>query len=89
MNIIDFYKELSKLLERTREKYFSKEEAQEKLSELLQKAEDHDLHVNINPNILEHHNLVRLDDERSYSDPESGWDTDSYSDFSSNTSTSY
>ena len=52
MNIIDFYKELSKLLERTREKFLSHEEAQEKLNELLKEINSVTTDKNINAELI-------------------------------------
>jgi hypothetical protein len=86
MTIIDFYKELSRILERTRERLLSREEAEEKLNNLLQKAEEYDLHIKISQNILDESTLIKLDDERSFTEPDYG--DDSYSD-SSDYITSY
>ena len=80
MTIIDFYKNLSELLKVAREKTISKADARFELQELLQKAEDYDLHVNIQENILDNDMLLRLDDERSYE--ETDFNSDSYSDSS-------
>lgn len=81
MTIIDFYKELSVILERTRERLLSREEAEDKLSALLEKAEEYDLHVNVSKSILDDSTLLKLDDERSFT-YDSG-DDDYYTDYSS------
>jgi hypothetical protein len=78
MTIIDFYKELSRILERTRERLLSREEAEEKLNNLLQKAEEYDLHINISQNILDESTLIKLDDERSFTEPDYGDDSSDY-----------
>ena len=80
MTIIDFYKQLSKLLTDTRENFITKSQADKRLEELLEEAKKNKLDVNIDPNILDSTNLMRLDDEKSFtesSDDEYGFDTDS------------
>lgn len=89
MTIIDFYKELSKILTDRRENFISLIQAQEKLDTLLLKAQEFQLQVEIYPNILDMSNLMKLDDERSYED--SHWTNDSsygedYGDFTTETS---
>jgi len=73
MTIIDFYKQLSKLLTDTRENFLTKSQAEKKLEELLEEAKKNKLDVNIDPKILDQVNLMRLDDENSYR-PESDYD---------------
>ena len=79
MTIIDFYKQLSWILERTREHLLSIEEGKEKLQNLLDKAEEYDLHVNVSLNILNDSNLGRLDDEKSFT---TSYEDNSYDDLS-------
>ena len=73
MTIIDFYKQLSKLLTDTRENFVTKAQAEKRLGELLEDAIKNKLDVKIGPNILDSTNLMRLDDENSYR-PESDYD---------------
>lgn len=69
MNIVEFYKKLSKILEMAREKSISHSEAEYQLKELLSKAEEGSLDVNISEDILKMDNLVKYDDEMSYEEP--------------------
>lgn len=82
MTIVDFYKNLSKLLTDARENFLTKKQAEEKLENLLEEARKNKLDVDIDPKILDQVNLTRLDDENSYR-PE---DND---DFSSDDDSSY
>jgi hypothetical protein len=66
MTIIDFYKQLSKILTDTREEFLSQREAKNKLENLLETAKSSSLDVTVNPEILDPVNLMRLDDERSF-----------------------
>ena len=80
MTIIDFYKSLSTLLTDARENFLTKNQAEKKLEALLEEALKNKLDVNIDPKILDQVNLMRLDDEKSFtesSDDEYGFDTDS------------
>jgi hypothetical protein len=70
MTIVNFYKNLSRILEDCREKFKTKEESQELLDKLLEQAKDSNLDVNIDPDILSDTNLMKLDDERSYTESE-------------------
>jgi len=86
MTIINFYKQLSKLLTDTREDFITKSQAEKKLEELLEDAIKNKLDVKIDPNILDSTNLMRLDDEKSFrpEDDDYGFDSDfSYGDGSS------
>ena len=81
MTIIDFYKELSKLLKDTREDFITKSKAASKLQDLLEEAKKIGLDVEIDPNILDPVSLMRLDDEKSFrSDDELNDDDFSYGD---------
>jgi len=84
MTIIDFYKQLSKLLTDTREDFITKSQAEKKLEELLEDAIKNKLDVKIDPNILDSTNLMRLDDEKSFrsEDDDYGFETDSDSSYS-------
>ena len=84
MNVIDFYKKLSKLLTNARERFLSKEEAQKELDELLEKAQESNLDVKVSPNILDEEFLMKPDDERSFTEPE--WESDSSYDSDDETS---
>lgn len=75
MTVIDFYKQLSSLLTDAREKFLSKEETRGKLDTLLEKAKESNLDVKVSPNILDENSLMKLDDERSFTEPE--WESDS------------
>ena len=66
MTILDFYKNLSKILTDTREGFLSQKQGQTKLNLLLEEAKSSNLQVNINPQILDPINLMRLDDEKSF-----------------------
>lgn len=66
MTIVDFYKNLSKLLTDARENFLTKKQAEEKLENLLEEARKNKLDVDIDPKILDQVNLTRLDDENSY-----------------------
>lgn len=81
MTIIDFYKELSRLLTDTRENFLSQNQAKQKLNDLLDKAKKSKLEVNISEDILDPVLLMRLDDEKSFTDNQD--DDFSYEDDSS------
>jgi hypothetical protein len=76
MTIIDFYKNLSQILTDCRESFISRKEAQKRLDSILEEAKKNKLDVNINPEILDPINLMRLDDEKSFRQE----DDDLYSD---------
>jgi hypothetical protein len=80
MTIIEFYKKLSTLLTDAREKFISHTQAEKKLEELIEQAQDSKLDVKVSKNILDPINLMRLDDEKSFREEE---DDDYYSDDSS------
>ncbi len=77
MNIVDFYKELSLILEEARERTISKKIASDRLDELLKKASDSKLDVEVSKEILNDETLNSLDDEKSFSEPEY-YEEDSY-----------
>jgi len=66
MNIVDFYRELSAILEMCREQVLSHSESQFRLNELISKAELAGLDVKVSDDILNIRNLVKYDDEMSY-----------------------
>jgi len=68
MTIIEFYKKLSKILTDARENFISNEDAKSKLEDLLIEAEKSNLSVDVSTEILNPINLMRLDDEKSFSD---------------------
>lgn len=78
MTIIDFYKELSRLLTDAREEFISRREAESKLDDLLDRAEESNLQVHISKEILDPVYLMRLDDERSFSSDEDYQSDSSY-----------
>ena len=77
MTIIEFYKSLSCLLTDTREEFLSQNQAKKKLDQLLEKAKESGLNINISENILDPINLMRLDDENSFKPEEDDYDYDS------------
>ena len=77
MTIIEFYKSLSSLLSDTREEFLSQNQAKKKLDQLLEKAKESGLNINISENILDPINLMRLDDENSFKPEEDDYDYDS------------
>ena len=66
MNIVDFYKKLSRILEMCREKSISHSDAQFQLSQLLAEAAKSNLDVDVSDKILNIDNLLNYDDEMSY-----------------------
>ena len=79
MTIIDFYKKLSQILTDCREDFISRKEAQKRLDFILEEAKKSNLDVNVNPEILDPINLMRLDDEKSFTgdtEDDYGFDTD-------------
>ena len=70
MTIVDFYKRLSRILEDCRERFKDKAESKELLEKLLQEAKESKLSVNIDPKILDDDTLMKLDDERSFTEPD-------------------
>ena len=66
MTIIEFYKSLSKILTDTREEFLSQNQGKKRLDELLEKAKESGLQVNVSESILDPVNLMRLDDENSF-----------------------
>lgn len=71
MTIIEFYEQLSELLTEARERLISHVEAEEKLSLLLEESNKFGLEFNISPDILNESFLLKLDDERSFVEPDS------------------
>jgi hypothetical protein len=70
MNIVEFYKRLSKILEMCREKTITHSDAEFRLKTLLEEAEKAKLDVKIDDKILTLDNLINYDDENSYEDYE-------------------
>jgi len=85
MTIIDFYKDLSKLLTDRRQNFITKSQAEKKLEDLLELANKNKLDIKVNLNILDPFNLMRLDDEKSFKEDDDYDDSDfsSYNDDSS------
>ena len=83
MTIVDFYKELSKVLTRRREYLLTKDEAKKKILSLLEKAEESNLEIKIDiDHILDDSNILLLDDERSFEYRDED-DSSSYEDYDS------
>ncbi len=78
MTIVDFYKELSKILTDCREGFILRDFAEKKLTDLLEQASKSKLDVNVSESIFDPINLMRLDDEKSFNsdDEEFGYDGD-------------
>jgi hypothetical protein len=74
MTIIDFYQELSDMLESARAGRLSKESAVSRLNQMLEEAHKQGIEVEVNPEVFEYNNLVRFDDERSYVEEEYSYD---------------
>jgi hypothetical protein len=89
MTIIDFYKELSKLLKDTREDFITKSKAESELEDLLEEAKKSGLDVKIDPNILDPVNLMRLDDEKSFRSDDDDYGNSDFSYGDSDTDFSY
>ena len=75
MNIEEFYKKLSRIIEMCREKSISHGEAEFKLNELKKEAELSNLDINISDNILDMNNLIKYDDEISYEEESSSYES--------------
>jgi hypothetical protein len=83
MTIVDFYKELSRVLTRKREYLLTKDEAKKKILSLLEKAEESNLEIKIDIDyILDDSNILLLDDERSFEYRDED-DSSSYEDYDS------
>jgi hypothetical protein len=83
MTIVDFYKELSRVLTRKREYLLTKDEAKKKILSLLEKAEESNLEIKIDiDHILDDSNILLLDDERSFEYRDED-DSSSYEDYDS------
>jgi hypothetical protein len=66
------------------ENFLTKSQAEKRLEELLEDAKKNKLDIEIDPNILDSTNLMRLDDEKSFrsEDDDYGFETDSDSSYS-------
>lgn len=74
MTIIDFYQELSDMLESARSGRLSKESAVSRLNQMIEEAHKQGIEVEVSPEVFEYNNLVRFDDERSYVEEEYSYD---------------
>lgn len=74
MTIIDFYQELSDMLESARAGRLSKESAVSRLNQMIEEAHKQGIEVEVSPEVFEYNNLVRFDDERSYVEEEYSYD---------------
>lgn len=88
MNIVDFYKRLSRILEMHREKTITHSDAQFQLAQLLEEAAKANLDVEISDKILNMDNLLNYDDEMSYEEDSSSYES-SYEDEESSYESSY
>jgi len=66
MNVVDFYKKLSLILEQYRDLSITYSSALFQLNELLNEAEKNSLRVNISENILRDNMISKYDEEISY-----------------------
>lgn len=83
MTIIEFYKELSRLLTDTRENFISQNQAKKKLEDLLDRAQKSKLDVKISEEILDPVYLMRLDDEKSFTTDDEDFSYDEGSSYDS------
>lgn len=77
MTIIDFYQELSDMLEQARSNRLSKEDALNRLDQMTQEMHKQGIQVDISRDIFDFNNLVKFDDERSYVEEEYSYEDDS------------
>jgi hypothetical protein len=75
MNIVEFYKRLSRILEMRREGTIGHASAEFELKELLHEAEKSNLKVNVSNSILDMSNLVKYDDENSFTEDYSSYNS--------------
>lgn len=87
MNIVEFYKQLSKLLEDYREERTTYSKALLTLRDLLKEAQDSELDLNVSEDILNMNNLTIYDEERSYDS--TSYEESSYEDDEENYQSSY
>lgn len=76
MTIIDFYQELSDMLESARSYNLSKENALARLEQMTAELKEAGIEVNISREIFDYNNLLRFDDERSYTEDEYSYEED-------------
>jgi hypothetical protein len=76
MTIVDFYQELSNMLEQARSYRLSKEDALNRLDQMTQEIQNQGIQVDISRDIFDFNNLVKFDDERSYVEEEYSYDED-------------
>jgi len=76
MTIVDFYQELSNMLEQARSYRLSKEDALNRLDQMTQEIHNQGIQVDISRDIFDFNNLVKFDDERSYVEEEYSYDED-------------
>lgn len=76
MTIIDFYQELSDMLESARSNNISKEDALSRLDQMTKELNEQGIEVDIDRDIFDFNNLVRFDDERSYAEEEYSYEED-------------
>lgn len=77
MTIIDFYQELSNMLEKARSGSLSKKDATARLKKMVQELKQTGIELDISPEIFNVDNLVQFDDEQSYVEESESEDEDS------------
>jgi hypothetical protein len=63
MTIVDFYQELSNMLEQARSSRLSKEDALNRLDQMTQEMQNQGIQVDISRDIFDFNNLVKFDDD--------------------------
>ena len=86
MTILDFYRELSMILEKYREHNMSHSVALSKLRHIIEESHKSNLNIDVSEKILNIEYLAKFDDERSYEEP-SSYESDE--DYSSDDPSSY
>ncbi len=76
MTIIDFYTELSKMLEKARSGKISEKNGLQRLDEMIAEATQNGLEIDISRDIFKFENLVKFDDENSYEEDENSYEDD-------------
>jgi hypothetical protein len=84
MTIIDFYQELSDMLEKARAGKLSKESAVSRLNQMLEEAHKQEIEVEVSPDVFDYNNLLRFDDERSYVEEEYSYEDEIDSSYDDN-----
>ena len=75
MTIIEFYEELSRMLEKARDGKLSKTNAVTRLNQMIEEAKKSKIELDVNPDIFDFENLIKFDDERSYEEEEYSYES--------------